>query len=114
MSFSCSGLPAKSSCTFAPNPVPPGTSPTDVTVTISTTATTTASLNQPRGFYAAWLGLSSMGLIGLAGLVAVGNKKNRKNAVILGGLALMTVLMLVSCGGTPKPTIPGTPQGTST
>jgi hypothetical protein len=112
LSFSCSGLPAKSTCSFTPNPVLPGSSLADVTVTISTTATTTASLERPHGFYAAWLGFASMGLMGL---VVLGSKKNRKKLTVLGALALMAVLMAVGCGGKHTPvTVTGTPQGTST
>lgn len=111
LSFSCSGLPAKATCTFAPNPVPPGSSPTDVTVTITTTATTTASLARTRGFYATWLGFATVGLIGM---VVIGSTKNRKQALVIGALALGAVLMAVGCGGRPTPvTVPGTPRGTS-
>ncbi len=113
LTFTCSGLPAKSTCTFAPNPVPAGSSPTDVVLTITTTATTTAALEHPRTFYAAWLGFTSMGLVGVVVLGA--SKKRRKGVVVLGAFALMVVLMSLGCGGkhTPVTTL-GTPQGTST
>ncbi len=113
LTFTCSGLPAKSTCTFAPNPVPPGASPTDVVLTITTTASTTAALERPRTIYAAWLGFASMGLVGVVMLGA--GKKRRKRAVVLGAFALMVVLMSIGCGGKHTPvTTPGTPQGTST
>jgi hypothetical protein len=115
LTFSCSGLPAKSTCTFAPNPVPPGSTPTDVVMTITTTASTTAALRRPRTIYAAWLGFASMGLVGV--VVIGASRKGRRKAAILGAFALMMVLLTLGCGGgsmhTPV-TVPGTPTGTST
>jgi hypothetical protein len=114
LNFTCSGLPAKASCTFAPNPVPPGSALTDVVMTISTTGSTTSALARPRMLYADWLGFTSMGLIGV--VVIGGRRKSRKKAAILVTLSLMAVLMAVGCGGhsqqTPS-TVPGTPSGTS-
>jgi len=113
LTFTCSGLPAKTTCTFAPNPVLPGSSPTDVVLTITTTAATTAALEHPRTIYAFWLGFTSVGLIGV--VVMGTGKKRRKKAVVFGAFALMMVLMAIGCGGSPKhTTISGTPQGTST
>ncbi len=113
LSFTCSGLPAKSACTFTPNPVLPGAAPTDVVMTITTTASTTAALERPRTLYASWLGFTSMGLIGV--VVMGARKKGRKKAIILGAFALMVVLMAIGCGGKHTPvTTPGTPPGTST
>jgi hypothetical protein len=115
LTFTCSGLPAKASCTFAPNPVPPGSAPTDVVMTITTTASTTAALAHPRMLYAGWLGFTSMGLIGVVVIGAC--RKSRKKSAILGTLSLMVVLMAVGCGGHSQQlpvTVPGTPLGTST
>jgi uncharacterized repeat protein (TIGR01451 family) len=110
LNFNCSGLPAKTNCTFSPNPVSPGSAPTDVTMTITTTAATTAALEQPKGIFTASLAFASFGLIGVVLIGA--RKRNRKAAAILGALSLMAVLLALGCGG--KPTTPGTPQGTST
>ncbi len=115
LSFTCSGLPAKASCSFTPNPVLPGSAPTDVVMTITTTASTAAALERPRTFYAAWLGFSSLGLVGM--VFMGGRRKGRKTAGILGFLAMIVVLTAVGCGGRsvqPPTTISGTPQGTST
>ena len=119
LNFTCSGLPAKSSCRFAPNPVPAGSAPTDVVMTITTTATQKAAMLGPRVFYAEWLGFSGMGLIGV--VVVRGRRKSRRKAGILATFALivllMTVMMTVSCGGggtIGSGTVSGTPPGTST
>jgi len=51
LTFTCSGLPAKATCTFAPNPLPPGSTPTDIVMTIHTMASTSAA-QASRVFYA--------------------------------------------------------------
>jgi hypothetical protein len=113
LTLTCSGLPAKSSCTFAPGSIPPGSAPTDVVLTITTTASTTAALERPQPFYAAWLGFTSLGLIGL---VVVGARK-KKTSVILGALSLMIILVASGCGGKSQSMatpVAGTPASTST
>jgi hypothetical protein len=115
LSFSCSGLPAKTSCSFSPNPVLPGLFPTDVVMTITTTASTTAALERPRTLYAGWLAFTSMGLVGV--VLMGGYRKGRKKVGTVSAMALMMVLLAVGCGGRsvqPPVTILGTPQGTST
>ena len=115
LSFTCSGLPAKASCSFSPNPVLPGSVPTDVVMTITTTASTTAALERPRTLYAAWLGFTSLGFVGL--VLMGGRRKIRGKAGILGFLAVTVVLLAIGCGGRsvqPPTTVSGTPQGTST
>jgi hypothetical protein len=113
LTFTCSRVPAKTSCTFTPNSVPPGSAPTDVVMTISTKMSTMAALEHPRALYASWLGFSSLGLIGV--VVLGGRRKSRKKSVVLGAFSLMVVLMTVGCGGgsSSQETIPGTPLGTS-
>jgi hypothetical protein len=113
LTFTCSRVPAQTSCTFAPNSVPPGSAPTDVVMTISTKTSTMAALEHPRVLNAGWLGFSSLGLIGV--VVLGGRRKSRKKSVVLGAFSLMAVLMTVGCGGRgSQETIPGTPLGTST
>jgi hypothetical protein len=115
LSFTCSGLPAKASCSFAPNPVLPGSVPTDVVMTITTTASTTAALERPRTLYAAWLGFTSLGFVGL--VLMGGRRKIRGKAGILGFLVVTVVLLAIGCGGRsvqPPTTVSGTPQGIST
>ncbi len=114
LTLTCSGLPAKSSCTFAPSSIPPGSAPTDVVLTITTTASTTAALERPQPFYPAWLGFTSLGLIGL---VVVGTRKKKTTSVILAALSLMIILVASGCGGRSQSMatpVAGTPTGTST
>jgi hypothetical protein len=114
VTFTCSGLPAKTTCTFAPNQVAAGSAPTNVVMTITTTAATAMGLRGPRAFYASWLGFSAAGLFGM---VVVGvRKKSRKKAVVLATFSLILMLLMIGCGGghVGSGTVPGTPSGTST
>ena len=112
ITFACSGLPALSSCTFAPSTVPAGSPQVDVVLTISTTAAT-AALAHSQVFYAAWLPFSGLGLFGI--VVIATRRRSRKAAAGFSVLALMLVILLNGCGGHPTTTTtkPGTPAGTS-
>jgi hypothetical protein len=97
VTLSCSGGPAISLCSFTPNPVTPGSSSAAVVLTITTTSSS-ASLSPRMGraviFYAFWLVLPAITLIGA---------RKRKRAK-LGWLASLLGLFLlaftlVSCGG---------------
>ncbi|HMC32675.1 MAG TPA: hypothetical protein VKL99_17690, partial [Candidatus Angelobacter sp.] len=112
IAFACSGLPALSSCTFAPSTVPAGSPQVDVVLTISTTAAT-AALAHSQVFYAAWLPFSGIGLFGI--VVIATRRRSRKAAAGFAVLALMLVILLNGCGGHPTTTTPkpGTPAGTS-
>ena len=100
VSLSCSGGPAISRCSFAPNSVTPGSSSGPVVMTVSTTSSL-ASISPQRHdrtaiFYAFWLALP--------GLVLLGTKTRRVRCgkpslpVLLLGL-FMLALLLMSCGG---------------
>jgi hypothetical protein len=111
--FSCSGLPAASSCTFSPASVTPNGGVASTTLTVTTTAPQSAVVPVARlhpGAFA-W----SAGII--FGLLLVGNRRSKstRGRRVLAGLPLL--LFIASCGGggTPvKNPIIGTPAGTST
>ncbi|MBZ5704478.1 MAG: S8 family serine peptidase [Acidobacteriia bacterium] len=112
ITFACSGLPDKSSCTFTPSGVTPGASSAVVSVEVSTTAPMRASLQQPQGLiYATWL---SFGGLGLVGMVGVGTRKRSRKALIALALLLLIPMLLtiVGCDNGGR-VIPGTPTGTS-
>ncbi len=131
ISFACSGLPSKATCTFSPTTVTPnGNAQLAVQLTISTTATTTtiASLRRPASVNSrpgsAPL-LATFGSLGLFGVVLAGGlskKRNRWMGIVLGVLILAMMFSLVGCGGNSTTTgtgggtttIPGTPAGTYT
>jgi hypothetical protein len=108
VTFSCSGLPSLSTCT-APA-LTAGATPATETVTISTTASTTAQNRMPGGTSYACVLLGCLSLWGLAR----SNGKSAKRFLML--LPIFCVLGLgpLACGGASKRTIPGTPSGTST
>ena len=113
ITFSCSGLPAKSACSFVPASVTPGGSAADVVMTVTTTATITPASALTGATFGAWLPFSGLGLITLAS--AGTRKRSRKAVVTLVLLLVLVLLTLISCGGGSKPQpIPGTPLGTYT
>ncbi|HZI58028.1 MAG TPA: Ig-like domain repeat protein, partial [Verrucomicrobiae bacterium] len=114
VNFSCSGLPAASSCTFSPASVTPGGSPASTTLTLNTTAPQSTAAPVARlhpGTFAWQIGI-------VFGLLLAGNVRARGKArhrwSVFAGLAFM--LLTVSCGGggTTKNPVIGTPPGTST
>jgi hypothetical protein len=114
ITFACSGLPAASSCNFSPASLTPGASPVSTTLTIATTAPSSAAvpIAGPHPWtFAAWPVAMMFGLFVLS--IANRSKKTRRWSLAFGALALG--FCLVSCGGgnsTPPPII-GTPPGTS-
>jgi hypothetical protein len=107
-SNSCLGLPAESSCSFAPASVVGSGS---TVLTIKTTAPKTASLT-PLNFW----GAASGGIFTALFLLGASKRRRRWNAVL--SLVLFASLTtMVGCGGggsNGPPPDPGTPLGTFT
>jgi hypothetical protein len=102
VSFSCSGTPVVSLCSFTPGSVTPGGSSAAVVMTISTTSDSASLVPQKPGraffysSYALWLGLPTLALLGNQGC----RKKNAQltlRARLLG--LFLLALLLTSCGG---------------
>ncbi|HKV82745.1 MAG TPA: SBBP repeat-containing protein [Candidatus Sulfotelmatobacter sp.] len=115
--LSCSGAPAKTTCSLSTTSVTPGSSSAAVTVTVNTTANS-AQLAMSRSgenhpFYALWMSLPGFGLVGLT---VIGTKRRAKTlaALITLFLLLGALLFMSACaGGTGiapqhQGTIPGT------
>jgi hypothetical protein len=135
ISFTCSGLPSKATCSFSPATVTTaGNDPQATVLTISTTAasttTTTASLlpagansnsKSNSGSRPLLASLSALGLFGFV-LAAGGKNRARGQAALLLGVMLVGIsFTLVGCSGVSTPaspattvTVPGTPAGTYT
>jgi len=101
VSFSCSGAPAGTLCSFSPSTVTPGSASVAVAMTVSTTASSAGVAPQQRrrtpSFYAVLLALP-----GLVLLTAGSSGKRRRRfhfPASLFGLFLLT-LLFASCGGT--------------
>src|SRR5208337_1055522 len=127
VSFTCTGAPSEATCAVSSNPATAGSSATNVTVTVTTTA---ASLNAPRSRPLPPAPPLSPGLRGLLllalalGLMAwaigrrnqLGVSRWRSTMVPLAG-GLLLALALAGCGGGGNNNVthnPGTPAGTYT
>src|SRR5262249_15909255 len=121
VTFTCSGLPTGATCTFSPSSVVANSGTRlETTLTISTTARSTAALNpwvRPGSQPCAPRLVASFGGIGLVGLVLAGTgKKGRQRhaAIILGFVLLATLGLTVGCSSsssTKTVTATGTPAG---
>jgi uncharacterized repeat protein (TIGR01451 family) len=121
IALSCSGLPTATTCAFIPtNSVTlPSTSPGAATLNVNTTARpiTTGRANFGwRNFYALWLAVPGLVLLGLG--TKIGSSANRRRGIL--GLLMLCALfaqivLLPACShtSTQAPTS-GTPPGTYT
>jgi len=95
--LACSGAPDGSTCTVTPAQIPASTSPSTVTVSISTAPAASGALRY-RIALRPWT--LPLGLIGAMGLLsASAPKKRRIRPKILLCLALTLALLLAGCGG---------------
>ena len=114
VTFACSGLPAESTCDFAPASVTPAGGAATIVMTITTTAGTVAANVRPGA-----LGSFARGLCGLAGLALLYvprrfRGKGRWVMLVLAGI--LSAGLLPGCGGSQPSssgTTGGTPPGTS-
>jgi len=112
IALSCEMLPASTTCAFLPAGAIPGGGPVTTTLSVITTAPSSAELRSPlrAPVYAAWL-LAPLGL-----LVLGAGRRRRARAVL--GLLLLLLVLQMGCGGSDEPppptTQPGTPVGTHT
>lgn len=115
VSLSCSSLPQGSMCNFSQSLVTPGTNSAQSKLTISTTAATTASLNEKIHWLPPAAGLGMICTIFISCYLFFARFRGRR----FGALAATSVLILVlsllwSCGGGNTATTPppvGTPAG---
>ena len=117
--FSCGTLPGMAACTFAPSSVTPsGSSPVSSTLTVTTTAATTA-LNRERPFGPPWIPAGTLAVAGTLGLLFAPRKRQRWNR----RLRILSWALWMGClstaflgcgGGNSTPSNPGTPAGSYT
>ncbi|HSE49965.1 MAG TPA: PQQ-dependent sugar dehydrogenase [Terriglobales bacterium] len=116
ISFNCTGLPSLSSCVFSPTPITPGTGTATTTLTIHTTAPSSAAAQpapfNPLPFYFALLGMP------LALVLARRAPRSRQYGLL--GIVLLALLGPACGGGGGSSTphggggSPGTAHGTFT
>jgi hypothetical protein len=116
LTLSCSNLPAKSACSFAPATVAAGSAQTDVALTVATTAST-AALARPSILYAAWFPLTGLSLIGMT-VLRIPRRYRKAAAIVFTLLCGSWLGLLIGCGGgssgSTTPPYNGTPKGTYT
>ena len=115
IALSCTGLPTGATCSFSPSSVNlQGPSPGVATLSISTQArpiTTGRAKFGSRRFYAVWLAVPGLGLLG----VGIGSDRRRRRILGILMLCMLFALLLLqpacSSSSTAPPTT-GTPAGT--
>jgi uncharacterized repeat protein (TIGR01451 family) len=113
ISLACTGLPVGAACNFTSNPVTLAGAGSS-TLNITTTArpiTTTTSIFRGRGFYAIWLAIPGLTLLGMG---AGGQRRRRRMMGVFFACALFGLLLLQpGCSGTTTQIpVSGTPAGT--
>jgi hypothetical protein len=122
--FTCTGAPSGATCTVSPSTMTPGSSATNVTVTVTTTA---ASVSAPRSRPLPPVPPLSPGLRGLFMLAlvlatmawAIGRRNQPgvsrwQSTMVPLASGLLLTLALAGCGGGGATSNPGTPAGTYT
>jgi len=121
VTFSCSGLPAQSTCTFTPTSVTPNGGAATTTVSIQTIAASTcAQQASVSGHGSGWM--YALLLPGLIGVLSLRRKQMVLNARFLVVVAALTVSLMgwTACSGSTSSSggcttsNPGTPTGNST
>ncbi len=118
--LSCAGgLPSGATCSFNPTSVTPNNNSVTTTLTISTISRTLAltspSIDSHQALFAVWL---STGMLGLFGMVAMRNKRQRGGMMPLMALLLVVSALGMGCASgsqgnsSPPPNPNGTPAGT--
>jgi uncharacterized protein (TIGR03118 family) len=124
VTFSCSGQPAGTNCTFNPNTVTPsGANAVSTQVTIATSAAPNPRpYSANRGMFGMWMPFSGLALFGM--VVAESRRRRRLSrqygfrwtSYVCGAILLVATLVGVSgCGGGSNNSMTaGTPRGTGT
>lgn len=128
VNFTCTGAPSKSTCTVSPNPLTPGSSATNITVTVTTTAPS-VSAPQSRPLPPAKPVLPGPGSLVMLALALAGaawvvrswrqpEASRRRTVFLTLAAGLLLTLATAACGGGGGGGAgggnPGTPAGTYT
>jgi hypothetical protein len=118
VSLTCTDLPAKTSCSFSPSAVTPGGGAVKSTLSITTAASVSSAIPFPHEYYyAIWIQLQGVGLLGVVLIGRKGMKKMRHGVPCLLLLVILGLLVMTACaGGTGIVSVPqtGTPAGSYT
>ena len=117
VSLSCSSLPKGSTCNFSQSSVTLGINSAQSNLTISTTAATSASLNERIHWPAPFAGLGLICTIFIPCNSFFARFRGRRHrALAVAGVLILTISLLWSCGGGSTAIVPpaGTPSGNYT
>jgi FG-GAP-like repeat/Bacterial Ig-like domain (group 3) len=125
VTFSCSGLPANSSCSFSPSSVTPSGAAATTTVTIATNVQAAANQVPAKALRGAVISFALLlGFVPFAGLRFARRARGLSSTggrfwmfLFFAGTVALTATLVAGCSGgsgsTPTPTPPTTPVGTS-
>jgi hypothetical protein len=91
-------LPACSASSFSPDSVTPTTSGASSTLTITTTGSSSALFAPRKLFYAMWLPVAGMSLVGMS----FGSARSRRKKVLgflMIGMVMAALFVMPACGG---------------
>ena len=116
ISLTCGSAPVGATCNFASSSITPNNTPASTVLNLTTTARpiNTASSSRRNPFYAFWLVLPGVALVG------IGARSQRRRRRLVSWLALLTLslagLVLLPACSTSRtpPTVSGTPSGNYT
>lgn len=113
-----SPLPACSASTFSVNPVTPTNGGAATTLTISTMGPTGAVVHKRRNYFALWLPIIGLGIVGMVFTFSPRSRRKTMLTILAISLAAGGFILMPACGGSNNgggggscTTVPGAPTG---
>jgi hypothetical protein len=97
VALSCTGLPTGAGCNFTSGSLTPTATAVTTSLTITTTGATTAMYGSSKIFYAMWLPVVGLSLIGMR-FSSTGSRQKRLLGFLLLGLVMTSLFLLPACG----------------
>jgi hypothetical protein len=101
-------LPACGTTSFSTNPVTPASSGAQTTLTITTTGGSAAMVRPAKFFYAMWLPIAGMSLIGM-GFSSARSRRKKLLGFLMVGMVMAALFLMPACGGSSSSTPPPPP-----
>jgi hypothetical protein len=98
VALSCTGLPTGAGCDFTSTPLTPTRSVATTSLTITTTGATAAMNGSSKIFYALWLPIVGLSLVGMR-FSSTDSRRKRLLGFLLLGLVMALLFLLPACGG---------------
>jgi hypothetical protein len=103
-----SPLPACSTTSFSPNPQTPASGGAASTLTITTTGAVGAIIRPSKFFYAMWLPIAGMSLIGMS-FSSARSRRKKLLGFLMVGMVMAALFLMPACGGGSSTTPPPPP-----